>query len=110
MKRLIALFLILAPLASHAALTVQNHKVTYDDCQRSASIIQGAIEARDEVDFDTVVQTLQRDEYKKIDGFTAMLPMTKDYLKQVFFNNLVNTTAFQTECQTLVGKEPPRSI
>jgi len=110
MKHLIALLLILAPLASYAGISTHSHKVTAVDCQRSEAIIQGAISARDEVDYDTVVQTLQRDEYKNINGFTAMLPMTKNYLKMVFFNNLVDTTAFETECQSLIGKEPSRSI
>lgn len=109
MKKLIALFLVLAPLASHAAMSTQGHRVTDDDCTRSTSIIQGAISARDEVDFDTVMDTLQRDEYKKIAGFTAMLPMTKDYLKMVFFNNLTSTTSFQTQCFGMVGKELPHS-
>lgn len=109
MKQLIALFLVLAPLVSNAAMSTQTHRVTDEDCQRSSSIIQGAIAARGETDYDLVMQTLQRDEYKKINGFTAMLPMTQDYLKMVFFNNLSNTVSFQTQCFGLVGKELPRS-
>lgn len=109
MKQLIALFLILAPLASQAAMSTQTHRVTDEDCQRSTSILQGAIASRDEVDFDTVMQTLQRDEYKKIKGFTAMLPMTEEYLKSIFFNGLASTVSFQTQCFGMVGKELPRS-
>lgn len=109
MKQLIALLLVLAPLASQAAISTQRHHVTDEDCQRSTSILQGAIGARDETDFDSVMQTLQRDEYKKIKGFTAMLPMTEEYLKMVFFNGLTSAVSFQTKCFGMVGKELPRS-
>lgn len=104
MKSLIALLLTAVSASAFAVPSGSLHRVTEEDCYRSQEIIQGAIDVRDEVDFDTVTRTLHGDRFKEINGFTAMLPMTEDYLKLVFFSGAVDSDPFLNQCFGMIGK------
>jgi len=110
MKPVLFILMMLVSVMSQASLPSNMHTVTEDDCVKSEEVIQGAINARGEIDYETVIVVLGRPEYKKMDGLTDMLPMTKDYLKKVFFENMSNTDEFWRSCMQKVGTQIPRQL
>lgn len=110
MKPVLFILMLLASVMSYASLPTQTHTVTENDCLQSEAVIMGAITARDEVDYETVVAVLGRPEHQKIEGLKAMLPMTKKYLKRVFFEDMTNTDEFWRACTAKIGTQIPRQI
>lgn len=110
MKPVLFILILLASVMAQAALPSKMHVVTKEDCVQSEAVIAGAIDARDEVDYDTVIAVLGRPEHQKIEGLKAMLPMTKKYLKRVFFEDMTNTDEFWRACTAKIGNQIPRQI
>lgn len=110
MKPVLFILMLLASVMSYASLPTQTHTVTENDCLQSEAVIAGAIDARDEVDYDTVIAVLGRPEHKKMEGLSDMLPMTKEYLKRVFFEDMTDTDEFWRACTAKIGTQIPRQI
>lgn len=110
MKPVLFILMLLASVMAQAALPSKMHVVTKEDCVQSETVIAGAIDARDEVDYDTVIAVLGRPEHKKMEGLSDMLPMTKEYLKRVFFENMTDTDEFWRSCMQKVGTKIPRQL
>lgn len=110
MKPVLFILMMTASVMSYASLPAPTRTVTEDDCVQSESVIQGAIDARGEVDYETVIAVLGRPEHKKMEGLNDMLPFTKEYLRRVFFENMSNTDEFWRECVKKVGTKIPRQL
>lgn len=104
MKQLIAVLLVtLSPFAL-ANAPVDHHTVTAEDCQRSDAIVQAAISVRDRVDYQTVAESLNSDQYAGIEGFRAMLPLTTEYVARVYRRELSDPTTFISVCKAKIGQ------